>query len=61
MQAIGNYNAKKLFSGQLEGNFRLSYHARLFEETALYEGLKNWEESQKDYQLFIRNDETKAI
>ena len=61
VQAIGNYNAKKLFSGQLEGNFRLSYHARLFEETALYEGLKKWEESQKDYQLFIRNDETKAI
>ena len=61
VQAIGNYNAKKLFSGQLEGNFRLSYHAKLFEETLLYKGLKDWEEGQEEYQLFMPMDEIKGI
>ena len=59
--SIGNYNAKKLFSGQLEGNFRLSYHAKLFEETLLYKGLKDWEEGQEEYQLFMPMDEIKSI
>ena len=61
VQSIGNYNAKKLFSGQLEGNFRLSYHAKLFEETFLYKGLKDWEKAQEGYQLFVTVDEVKGI
>lgn len=61
VQNIGNYNAKKLFSGQLEGNFRLTYHQALFEETQLYKGLKAWEESQTDYQLFLSSENEKVI
>jgi len=58
---FGNYNAKKLFSGQLEGSFRLTYHRALFEETILYNALKKWEYDHPTYQLFSKNDMNQVI
>ena len=52
---FGNYNAKKLFSGQLEGSFRLTYHAELFEQTQLYKGLQEWEKQNTTYRLFTHS------
>lgn len=49
---FGNYNAKKLFAGQLEGSFRLAYHEGLFIETQLYRGLQEWESQNPTYHLF---------
>ena len=60
-QVFGNYNAKKLFSGQLEGSFRLSYHSTLFEETQLYKALRDWERDHPTYRLFTRNDINQVI
>lgn len=51
-QIFGNYNAKHLFSGQLEGSFRLAYEERYFLETKLYADLKAWERCQKNYRVF---------
>lgn len=51
-QHFGAYNAKKLSSGQLEGNFRLAYHISLFKETKLCRALDTWERSQKDFYVF---------
>lgn len=48
---FGDYNAKTLFSGQLEGSFRLAYTSRYFESTALYAALVEWENSHKPYQI----------
>lgn len=52
---FGNYNAKKMISGQLEGSFRLAYQISYFKETKLYEALKKWEEEQEGYRLFMVN------
>ena len=56
VQHVGNYNAKKLFSGQLEGSFRLTYHQALFKETQLYRDLKVWEQENSKYHLLITSD-----
>lgn len=49
---FGNYNAKKMISGQLEGCFRLTYQEADFTETKLYHSLKKWEEKQENYRIF---------
>ena len=49
---FGNYNAKKMISGQLEGAFRLTYQEAYFMETNLYHALKEWENSQSVYRIF---------
>lgn len=51
-QIFGNYNAKHLFSGQLEGSFRLAYEEKYFLETKLYRDLEAWERCQKNYRVF---------
>lgn len=48
----GNYNAKKLFAGQLEGSFRLAYHEKMFQGTELYQRLLEWEKANIGYHLF---------
>lgn len=53
---FGNYNAKKLSSGQLEGSFRLTYHRDLFAETNLYKDLQEWERTQHHYRLFMAEE-----
>ena len=50
---FGNYNAKKLIAGQLEGCFRLAYQESYFEETKLYEALCHWQEENRPYQVVI--------
>lgn len=49
---FGDYNAKNLSSGQLEGCFRLTYHSQLFIQTELYKNLQLWETTQSRYRLF---------
>ena len=49
---FGNYNAKKMISGQLEGCFRLTYQENYFTETKLYHALKSWEKEQDVYRIF---------
>lgn len=49
---FGNYNAKKMTSGQLEGCFRLAYQETFFKDTHLYKDLKKWEDSEEIYRLF---------
>ena len=49
---FGNYNAKNLFPGQLEGNFRLAYTMEDFKQTGLYKQLVTWENKGQGYSLF---------
>lgn len=58
---FGNYNAKKLFPGQLEGSFRLAYHEVFFKETQLYKGLQEWERKNTTYHLFVSETEEEVI
>ena len=58
---LGNYNSKKLFSGQLEGSFRMCYHKALFEQTQLYEELKNWESHNEPFKLFEPTSVSESI
>lgn len=44
---FGDYNAKNLFAGQLEGSFRLAYTKSYFEMTNLYKSLADWQNSNK--------------
>lgn len=53
----GGYNAKMLFPGQLEGNFRLAYSFEYFKKTKIYNALKNWEMEQSGYVLFKSEQE----
>lgn len=52
MHVFGNYNAKNLFPGQLEGNFRLAYTKEDFKQTQLYKQLVTWENKEQGYYLF---------
>lgn len=61
VNCFGNYNTKKLISGQLEGSFRLTYHEQLFLETQLYKDLKEWEKQNMTYRLFPHLEEKEAI
>ena len=49
---FGNYNAKNLFPGQLEGNFRLAYTKEDFKQTQLYKQLLEWENKEHGFYLF---------
>ena len=57
----GNYNAKKLFPGQLEGSFRLAYHEKMFQDTELYQRLFEWEKANTGYHLFQTLEIDEAI
>lgn len=52
---FGNYNAKKMIVGQLEGSFRLAYQDYYFKQTKLYESLCKWEEKHEKYHLFMES------
>lgn len=49
---FGDYNAKNLFAGQLEGSFRLAYTRSYFEMTALYKRLIAWQNSNNHFMIF---------
>jgi len=49
---FGEYNAKGLFGGNLEGSFRLAYHYDFFKTTKLCKNLLAWQK-QNRYQLLI--------
>ena len=51
---FGDYNAKRLIVGQLEGSFRMAYQKEYFEATKLYRDLLEWELTQGKYCLFCR-------
>ncbi|WP_054741496.1 DUF4435 domain-containing protein [Cellulosilyticum ruminicola] len=42
---FGDYNAKNLFAGQLEGSFRLAYTKSYFRMTNLYKSLIEWQKN----------------
>lgn len=48
---FGDYNAKTLFPGQLEGSFRLAYTYSYFKESKLYAALRLWEEENAPYSI----------
>ncbi len=52
---FGEYNAKNLFSGNLEGSFRLAYQHDYFLKTKLYQNLNEWQKLNNKYLIF--NDE----
>ena len=52
---FGDYNAKNLFAGQLEGSFRLAYTKSYFEMTMLYKNLMEWERMNAPFMLFARD------
>jgi len=58
---FGNYNAKNMFPGQLEGSFRLAYHEKMFENTLLYQSLLEWEQKNKRYHLFSTSEIEEAM
>lgn len=49
---FGDYNAKNLFAGQLEGSFRLAYTKSYFEMTQLYKNLLAWQMANKRFMIF---------
>lgn len=49
---FGEYNAKALFPGQLEGSFRLAYSESDFGATKLYHNLIRWEQLNIQYHIF---------
>ncbi len=49
---FGDYNAKGLFAGQLEGSFRLAYTKSYFEITQLYKDLVAWQKNNKNFKIF---------
>ncbi len=49
---FGEYNAKNLFSGNLEGSFRLAYDYHSFRMSNLYKSLSKWEQINSSYSLF---------
>lgn len=48
---FGDYNAKNLFAGQLEGSFRLAYTESYFKMTNLYKALMGWQ-NNCNYSIF---------
>lgn len=48
---FGDYNAKNLFAGQLEGSFRLAYTESYFKMTNLYKSLMGWQ-NNCNYSIF---------
>ena len=49
IHVFGEYNAKNLFPGNLEGSFRLAYAYDCFLNTALYKDLITWQKLNSDY------------
>lgn len=49
---FGEYNAKNLSPGNLEGSFRLAYHEGYFSKTQLYKNLWEWQTLNSPYKLF---------
>jgi hypothetical protein len=50
---FGDYNAKNLFSGNLEGSFRLAYEYHYFARTELYHFLENWQKENSNYCILV--------
>ena len=51
IHSFGDYNAKSLFAGNLEGSLRLAYEHRYFSNTELYKALKRWQKNNKGYAI----------
>lgn len=51
IEIFGDYNAKNLTSGQLEGSFRLAYQINYFQKTELYKKILEWEAKDKEYKV----------
>ncbi|WP_069997340.1 DUF4435 domain-containing protein [Cellulosilyticum sp. I15G10I2] len=49
---FGEYNAKNLFPGNLEGSFRLAYQYNYFMKTKLYQCITKWQEANPSYLIF---------
>ncbi|MDF2596186.1 MAG: hypothetical protein K0R69_2527 [Clostridia bacterium] len=52
VNVFGEYNAKNLFAGNLEGNFRLAYEYDYFLTTDLYRALDKWQRDHNQYEIF---------
>lgn len=52
---FGDYNAKNLFAGHLEGSFRLAYTRSYFEMTTLYKRLMAWQNNNTCFKIFDKS------
>lgn len=61
VNVFGDYNAKNLFAGQLEGSFRLAYTKSYFEMTQLYKNLLAWQKQNSHFTIFSEMSQVEGL